>query len=75
MRRSPPGLSCLLGLDLRRKRRLADLTPEAESEEEAAEEGETGRGEGEVITLVVEETPSCEHTACKIHNPSDVCQR
>lgn len=72
MRRSPPGLSCLLGLDLRRKRPLTDLTPD---DEEAGEEGEKGGREGEVITLVVEETPSCEHTACKIHNPSDVCQR
>ena len=30
MRRSPPAFSCLMGLDLQRKRPLADLTPEDE---------------------------------------------
>ena len=33
MRRSPPGLSCLMGLDLQRKRPLSDLTPEDEEPE------------------------------------------
>jgi len=77
MRRSPPGLSCLLGLDLQRKRPLAELTPEdaAEREEGTAKEGDRGGRESEVITLVVAETPSCEHMVCKIHNPFDVCQR
>ena len=46
MRRSPPGFSCLLGLDQRRKRPLTDMTPE----EETTEAGEAGREE-EVITL------------------------
>ena len=72
MRRSPPGFSCLLGLDQRRKRPLTDMTPE----EETTEAGEAVREE-EVMTLVVPETPSSStaHVACRIHNHSDVFER
>ena len=70
MRRSPPGFSCLLGLDQRRKRPLTDMTPE----EETTEAGEAV-GEEEVMTLVVPETPSTAHVACRIHNHSDVFER
>ena len=56
-----------VGLDQRRKRPLTDMTPE----EETTEAGEAVREE-EVMTLVVPETPSTAHVACKIHNHSDV---
>ena len=54
MRRSPPGLSCLMGLDLR-KRPLSDLTPEDEQELPPPLA---------VVDMAppVEETPSFEHT-------------
>lgn len=71
MRRSPPGSSCLLGLDQRRKRTLTDMTAE---EEETAEEGQGGR-EQEVMTLVVAETPITAHVACRIDNHPEVFER
>ena len=54
MRRSPPGLSCLMGLDLR-KRPLSDLTPEDE------QESPPPLAVGDMAPPV-EETPSFEHT-------------
>ena len=54
MRRSPPGLSCLMGLDLR-KRPLSDLTPEDEQESPPPLAVED-------MAPPVEETPSFEHT-------------
>ena len=71
MRRSPPGFSCLLGLDQRRKRPLTDMTPE---EEETTEAGQGG-WEQDVITLVVAETSSTGHVACRIDNHSEVFER
>ena len=61
MRRSPPGLSCLMGLDLR-KRPLADLTPEHEEQE--APPPPTPPAVAVVVNMapVVEETPSFERT-------------
>ena len=53
MRRSPPGLSCLMGLDMR-KRPLSDLTPE--DEPESAPPPAVGD-----MAPLVEETPSFEH--------------
>lgn len=79
MRRSPPALSCLLGLDVR-KRPLADLTPESEAVQQRQGEGqgqapEAGsEGEGH-ISLAVQETPSCAHVACKLHNPVGAIER
>jgi hypothetical protein len=70
MRRSPPGLSCLLGLDLR-KRPLADLTPEEPPPDEAAVHG---AAEGD-ISLVVQETPTTAHASCKNDNPECVHER
>ena len=65
MRRSPPGLSCLLGLDLR-KRPFEDLTPEEPPPEEAAVHGPA---EGD-ISPVVEQTPATTaHVSCKNDNP------
>ena len=51
MRRSPPGLSSLLGYDLRRKRPLVDLTPE----EPAPREGPS-IVEGSLITSTIPTT-------------------
>ena len=68
MRRSPPGLSCLMGLDLR-KRPLSDLTPEDE-----AEESPPPLDAGDMAPAV-EETPSFEHTTGTSDNPSVECKR
>jgi len=67
MRRSPPGLSCLLGLDLR-KRPLEDLTPE-EPEEPAG----GAALEGGDMALVVDATPAtAARVSCKNDNPESV---
>ena len=74
MRRSPPALSCLTGLDLR-KRSHADLTPEAPPPEPVAvAEPPPGDAAGD-MTLAVEETPSFEHTTRVSHNPNETCKR
>ena len=73
MRRSPPGLSCLMGLDLR-KRPLSDLTPEDEEQEESP----PPRSAVAVVVHmapVVEETPSCAHATGSIDNSDSVCKR
>ena len=76
MRRSPAGLSCLLGYDLRRKRPLVDLTPEDEPAPLAPEEAEAEAAQRRVMALVVEETPrTCEQVTCKNHNPDANPQR
>lgn len=75
MRRSPPGLSSLLGYDLRRKRPLVDLTPE-EPAPLSPKEAEAETARRRVITLVVEATPSSrEQFACKNHNRNEETQR
>ena len=72
MRRSPPAFSCLMGLDLQRKRPLADLTPEDE-------ESEPPQSPPAVVvvdmTLAVEATPSCAHATGSIHNSDGECKR
>ena len=76
MRRSPPALSCILGYDLRRKRPLVDLTPEDEEPAPLApEEAEAEAAQRRVMTLVVEETPTCEQITRKNHNPDANPQR
>lgn len=70
MRRSPPGLSCLAGLDLRKKRPHADLTPEApEPAPTVAADAEPlpADAAGD-MTLAVEETPSFAHTTRSCDN-------
>jgi len=67
MRRSPPGLSCLMGLDLR-KRPLSDLTPEDE------QESPPPLAVGDMAPPV-EETPSFEHTTGTSDKPSVECKR
>ncbi len=74
MRRSPPALSCLLGYDLRRKRPLVDLTPE-EPAPLSPKEAEAEAARRRVMTLVVQETPTCEQITCKNHNPDARVQR
>jgi len=78
MRRSPPALSCLTGLDLQRKRPHADLTPEApEPAAQAAAQAEPpppGEAAGD-MTLAVEETPSFAHTTRGSHNPNETRKR
>lgn len=77
MRRSPPGLSCLMGLDLQRKRPLADLTPEdgeAESSPPSPPPSPLSAAMAE-IALVVEATPSFKHTTGTLHNPNVECKR
>ena len=69
MRRSPPGLSCLMGLDLQRKRPLSDLTPEDEEPEPPPAVVVVD------MTLAVEETPSCAHATGSIHNSDGECKR
>ena len=69
MRRSPPGLSCLMGLDLQRKRPLSDLTPEDEEPEAPPAVVVVD------MTLAVEETPSCAHATGSIHNSDGECKR
>lgn len=66
MRRSPPALSCLLGMDLR-KRPRSDLTPEEPPPEEPEAQC--------VIALVVGGTPSCEPIVCKNDNPEGACEK
>ena len=63
MRRSPPGLSCLMGLDLR-KRPLSDLTPEDEEQEPLPRPASVAVD----MAPAVEETPSFEHATCKNDN-------
>lgn len=77
MRRSPPGLSCLAGLDLRKKRPHADLTPEAaEPEPEPATMARPPLGDAAGdITLAVEETPSFAHTTRGSDNPNETRKR
>ena len=75
MRRSPPGLSCLMGLDLQRKRPLADLTPEAPAPEPEPE-APTAATAGNIVTLaIVEPTPSCAHVTRKDDNPNEERKR
>jgi len=79
MRRSPPGLSCLMGLDLQRKRPLADLTPEApapapEARARAEPPPPPVKAAGD-MTLAVEETPSFEHTTRSHDNPNETRKR
>lgn len=71
MRRSPPGLSCLMGLDLR-KRPLSDLTPEDEGQEAAPP---PPRAVVVHMAPAVEETPSCAHATGSIDNSDSVCKR
>lgn len=66
MRRSPPGLSCLMGLDLR-KRPLADLTPENPTDE--YDQPPPPPLAVVDMTPPVEETPSFEHTTGTPNNP------
>ena len=73
MRRSPPGLSCLMGLDLQRKRPLSDLTPE--DEEPEAPPPPPAVAVVVDMTLAVEETPSCAHATGSIHNSDGECKR
>ena len=74
MRRSPPALSCLTGLDLR-KRSHADLTPEAPAPEPAAvAEPPPGDAVGD-MTLAVEETPSFAHATRGNDNPNETRKR
>jgi len=61
MRRSPPGLSCLMGLDLR-KRPLSDLTPEDEGQEAAPPPPRLPVAVVVHMAPAVEETPSFERT-------------
>lgn len=75
MRRSPPGLSSLLGYDLRRKRPLVDLTPE-EPAPLSPKEAEAEAARRRDVTLVVEATPSsCEQIECKNHNLHEKAKR
>lgn len=72
MRRSPPGLSCLMGLDLR-KRPFADLTPE-DPRGEAEESPPQPLAAAGDMAPVVEETPSFEHATGTLDNPSVECK-
>lgn len=72
MRRSPAGLSCLMGLDLQRKRPLSDLTPEDEEPEAPPPSPAVVVVD---MTLAVEETPSCAHATGSIHNSGGECKR
>ena len=74
MRRSPPALLSLLGYDLRRKRPLVDLTPE-EPAPLSPKEAEAEATRRRVMTLVVQETPTCEQITCKNDNPDARVER
>ena len=65
-----------MGLDLQRKRPLADLTPEAPAPAPVAmaEPPPPGDAAGN-MTLAVEETPSFEHTTRSHDNPNETHKR
>ena len=72
MRRSPPGRSCLMGLNLR-KRPLADLAPE--DEEQEAPPPPPAVVVVVDMALAVEGTPSWAHATGSIDNSDSVCKR
>ena len=64
---------------MRRKRPLADLTPEEDAEEAPVSPervaGVRGREGGDITEVVVEATPSYECVVCTIDNPVSACSR